>query len=73
MVSEGRVCDVPAKTEKGRPALEAFVPYSSVPASLAQMPLRKASGQSPKKLLLDSVFQGFSFLFLSLSKNHVLT
>lgn len=66
MVSEGRVYDVPAKMEKGRPALEAFVPYSRVPASLAQMPIRKAAGQSPKKLLLNSVFlisNFYPFLF----------
>lgn len=32
MVSEGHVCDVPAKTEKGRGRAEAFVPWSDFPA-----------------------------------------
>lgn len=61
MVSEGRVCDVLAKTEKGRLALEAFVPYCSVPASLAQV--RPISKEKSLELSLSGflIFTPFSF------------
>lgn len=32
VTSEGPLCEVPARTETGRVELEAFVPYSDLPA-----------------------------------------